>query len=101
MNRIRRWKKQCAVLMVCAASVITLSAQSFRTLHSFKGADGAHPYAGLVQGADGNLYGSTIDGGAYGSGNVIQITPAGTVTSLYDFCSQDNCTDGQYPVSTL
>jgi uncharacterized repeat protein (TIGR03803 family) len=88
-------------LVVFAASGIPIAAQTFTTVHSFTGADGANPYAGLVQGLDRNLYGTTIDGGAYGSGNVIQIAPSGEVTSLYDFCAQTNCTDGQYPVSTL
>jgi uncharacterized repeat protein (TIGR03803 family) len=98
---VDRWKKMCAVLMVCAATGIALPAQTFKTLHSFTGADGANPYAGLTQGTDGNFYGTTIDGGAYGSGNVIRITPSGTLTSLYSFCKQSACPDGQYPVSTL
>lgn len=101
MIRLAGWKKMCAVWMLCATTGITLSAQTFKTVHSFTGTDGANPYAGLVQGTDGNLYGTTIDGGAYASGNVIKITPAGTLTSLYSFCSQSNCPDGQYPVSTL
>jgi len=101
MSRISGWKMQCAVLLVCVASGIPVAAQNFKTLHSFTGTDGANPYAGLVQGPDGNLYGTTIDGGLYGSGNVIQVTPTGGVKSLYDFCAQSNCTDGQYPVSTL
>jgi uncharacterized repeat protein (TIGR03803 family) len=101
MSRIAGWKKRCAVMVVCAASGITLAAQTFTTVHSFTGAEGANPYAGLVQGADGNLYGTTTDGGAYGSGNVFRMTAAGTVTSLYDFCPQPNCTDGQFPVAPL
>src|SRR5438552_29799 len=101
MSRINGWKIPFALLLVCAASGITLAAQTFTTLHSFTGSDGANPYAGLVQGADGNIYGTTIDGGAHGSGNVIQITSSGKLTSIYDFCAQPNCTDGQFPVSTL
>ena len=101
MSRINRWIRRCAVLVVCTATGITLAAQTFTTLHSFQGADGANPFAGLVQGADGSLYGTTIDGGAYGSGNVFRISPSGKLTSLYDFCAQPSCTDGQFPVSTL
>jgi uncharacterized repeat protein (TIGR03803 family) len=94
-------KQMCAVFLLCAANAIVAPAQTFTTLHSFTGTDGANPYAGLAQGTDGNFYGTTIDGGTSSSGNVIKVTPGGTVTTLYNFCSQSNCTDGQYPVSTL
>lgn len=101
MSRISGWKKRSAVLLLCVVSGIPVAAQTFTTVHNFKGTEGANPYAGLVQGLDQNLYGTTTDGGAYGSGNVFQIAPSGKVTSIYDFCSQSNCSDGQFPVSTL
>jgi len=101
MTKLNGWKRAGAVLMLSAATTVSLAAQTFTTLHSFTGTDGANPYAGLTQGTDGNFYGTTIDGGANAGGNVIKITPSGTVTSFYSFCSQSNCTDGQYPVSTL
>ena len=44
-------------------------------LHSFDSTDGANSYAGLVQGADGNFYGSTFYGGAYGYGTIFKMTP--------------------------
>jgi uncharacterized repeat protein (TIGR03803 family) len=87
----------CAVTVTMTA---TASAQ-FHDLHSFVGTDGANPYGGLVQGTDGYFYGTTIDGGAKGGGNVFKISPTGTVTSLYTFCSRFECADGQYPVTTL
>jgi uncharacterized repeat protein (TIGR03803 family) len=75
------------------------------TLHSFDYADGAYPYAGLVQGTDGNFYGTTGYGGAAcaspGCGTVFEITPSGTLTTLYSFCSQSGCPDGQYPYAPL
>ena len=101
MSMMNRWKRQCAVLLMSAACGITVAAQTFTTLHSFNGADGANPYAGLVQAGDGNLYGTTTDGGAYGSGNVFRITPSGKLKSIYEFCAQANCPDGQFPVSGL
>ncbi len=57
------------------------------TLHSFSGQpnDGSNPYDGLVQGADGNLYGTTWGGGAYDMGVIFQITPTGVLTTLYTF----------------
>ena len=73
------------------------------TLHSFCAqagcADGGNPYAGLVQGSDGNFYGTTFERGANGSGTVFKITPSGTLTTLYSFGSQQN--DGAMPFASL
>ncbi len=56
-------------------------------LYSFTGGnDGSRPFAGLVQGNDGNLYGTTYAGGANGSGTVFKINPDGTgFTTLHNF----------------
>jgi uncharacterized repeat protein (TIGR03803 family) len=56
-------------------------------LHAFPkvGSDGQTPYAGLIQGSDGNLYGTTYFGGANGFGTVFKVTPSGTETVLYSF----------------
>jgi uncharacterized repeat protein (TIGR03803 family) len=59
--------------------------------------DGAVPVAGLVQATDGNFYGTTDGGGAYNYGTVFQITPNGTLTTLYSFCTKSGCTDGTNP----
>ncbi len=75
------------------------------TLYSFCSkpfcADGSAPYAGLTQGGDGNLYGTTYEGGNFvqGStyGTIFGITPGGSLSTLYSFCAQANCTDGGYP----
>ena len=64
-------------------------------------ADGADPYAVLVQGTDGNFYGTTEVGGANNIGTVFKVTPAGTLTTLYSFCSQTNCADGEAPEGGL
>ena len=59
------------------------------TLHSFTGDnDGANPAAGLVQGSDGNLYGTTEFGGPYEDifpGTVFKISTNGALTTLYSF----------------
>jgi uncharacterized repeat protein (TIGR03803 family) len=73
-----------------------LSAQTFTTIHSFDGADGKLPYAALSQATDGRLYGTTYYGGASSSGNVFKITTAGTLTTPYSFCSESDCSDGEY-----
>ncbi len=52
-------------------------------------ADGMYPYAGLIQAADGNLYGTTVEGGADDFGTVFKITPGGTLTTLHSFDGLD------------
>jgi uncharacterized repeat protein (TIGR03803 family) len=71
------------------------------TLYSFDNAHGCYPEAGLVEGTDGNFYGTTDGCGAHAGGTVFKITPAGTLTILYSFCSQTNCTDGHGPYGEL
>jgi len=50
-------------------------------LYGFSGKDGAYPWAGLVMDAQGNLYGTTSQGGAYNYGTVFKLQP-GTTTTL-------------------
>ena len=98
-----RMERMSVVLLLCAMAAIASPAQTFNTLLSFDGSDGEGPasFASLVQGLDGNLYGTTLGGGANGNGTVFKITPAGTLTTLYSFCAQTNCIDGASPEATL
>jgi len=70
------------------------------TLHSFidNGSDGVRPMGALVEGSDGNLYGTTSAGGNSQAGTVFKITKAGTYTLLHPFQS---ITEGYFPVSRL
>jgi len=95
------WKRISVVLLLCAMTAIASPAQTFRSLVSFDGPNGGNPYAALIQGTDGNFYGTTTSNGANGVGTIFKITPAGTLTTLYDFCAQKNCTDGSYPYPGL
>ncbi len=64
--------------------------------------DGADPEGSLIQGTDGNLYGTTFDGGANNSGSVYKLTTTGTLSTLYSFCavlSGSNCNDGNSPAA--
>ena len=63
--------------------------------------DGAYPDAGLMQGTDGNFYGTTNQGGANNAGTVFKLTPKGNLTVLYTFCSLTGCADGINPYGTL
>jgi uncharacterized repeat protein (TIGR03803 family) len=90
------------VFVLCATTAIALPAQTLTTLHSFNGADGEAPQAALVQGTDGNLYGTTAFGGVNSDGGtVFKITPDGTLTTLYSFCAKPNCADGRFSVAAL
>jgi uncharacterized repeat protein (TIGR03803 family) len=80
------------------------SAGALTTLWQFGASvDGATPFAGLVQGCDGNFYGTTIFGGANGNGNIFRISPSGVLTSLYQFSElvHDTNSDGAYPYAGL
>jgi len=78
--------------------VVAAGGQTFRTIGTFSGANGANPdYAPLVQGTDGNYYGTTQKGGTYGFGTVFYVTPSGTLHTLHSFDS----TDGAYPNAGL
>jgi uncharacterized repeat protein (TIGR03803 family) len=57
-------------------------------LHRFTGSDGASPLAGLIQGSDGNFYGTTSVGNT-GSGTVFELTPEGVETTLHSFSGSD------------
>jgi uncharacterized repeat protein (TIGR03803 family) len=88
--------------LLLAATAIAVPAQddqrftdsvTFNTLFSFDGTNGDGATGSLVQGADGNLYGTTLALGANGGGTIFKITPSGTLTTLYNFCSKSNCAD--------
>jgi len=67
--------------------------------------DGGDPTAGLIADAAGNLYGTTLEGGAtgscnrpYGCGTVFQLTPSGALTVLHTFTGGS---DGAHPEAGL
>ncbi len=95
MNRFGYWKPIVAILCAILIAASTSRAQTLTTIHSFGGTDGSFPNA-LVQATDGNFYGTTANSGAHGYGTVFQLTPGGVLTTLYNFCSEPNCTDGYF-----
>jgi uncharacterized repeat protein (TIGR03803 family) len=83
------------VFKITPAGVLT-------TLYKFSGnADGAGPSSGLVEGSDGNFYGTTSTGATNESGTIFKITPAGTLTTLHSFCSSADCADGSDTLASL
>jgi uncharacterized repeat protein (TIGR03803 family) len=71
------------IFRITPSGVFT-SLHSFAAVVNYSNADGANPTAGLVQGADGNFYGTALVGGI-GGGTVYRMTPAGAVTVLHSF----------------
>jgi len=101
MISLTSWKKILVVILLTGTSIAS-RAQTFKTLIIFDGTNGATPVdTPLVQGTNGNLYGTTLGGGSHGSGTVFEITQAGKLTTLYNFCSQSNCADGSGPYGGL
>lgn len=68
-------------------------------LHTFRVEQhGGVPVAGLVSDSSGNLYGTTLEGGAYDYGTVFELDTTGKQTVLYSFAGGN---DGQYPYAGL
>jgi len=99
----RATARLAALFVALFAAASSAPAQGFKVLFNFDGTNGGLPIAStLVQGVDGNLYGTTDWEGASGYGTVFKVTPNGVLTKLYDFCQNpDICTDGANPVSGL
>ncbi len=74
-------------------------------LYSFCGANkcpnGQQPAAMLVEGQNGDFYGTTRLKGANGYGTVFEISPAGAFRTLHSFCAKPNCSDGATPTDGL
>jgi uncharacterized repeat protein (TIGR03803 family) len=125
-TRLRSWDKQISyggglavtklsgskmgfvLLLLCLVMAITAPAQTFTSLFKFNGSDGANPiFTSLVQGADGSLYGSTVQGGtgsclnSIGCGTIFKVTPRG-ISTIFNFtCPQADCDELAFPVGTL
>ena len=105
-----RWSRFFVVMFASLALPLVLassgSAQTFTTLFSFNGANGASPSSPLIQATNGSLYGTTVGGGPGGGGNcfgsigcgsAFEISPTGELTTLYNFCTEGGCDDGSAP----
>jgi uncharacterized repeat protein (TIGR03803 family) len=60
---------------------------TFATLYNFSAAGGNCPTAGLIQATDGNIYGTTVYGGANTGGTIFRMSPGGNLKLLYNFAS--------------
>jgi uncharacterized repeat protein (TIGR03803 family) len=95
--------RRCLIGSGLAVSVLPFGgayAAPLHVIHTFAGApnDGARPQAALVADGQGNLYGTTEQGGTYNSGTVYKVAPDGTESVLYSF---DFGLGGRLPYSSL
>ncbi|HVM60721.1 MAG TPA: choice-of-anchor tandem repeat GloVer-containing protein [Verrucomicrobiae bacterium] len=81
------------MILALTAGVVGTNGQTLTTLYSFCGttdnffcADGSFP-GHLIQGTDGNFYGTTSSGGTNDHGTIFKITSQGTLTTIYQFSS--------------
>jgi uncharacterized repeat protein (TIGR03803 family) len=105
MTKLNGWKMAGAVLVLCALTAIAAPAQTFTKLFNLGGwQTGSNPDAALVQGSDGNLYGTTSESGYNrGDGTIFEIILGSNdmLTTLYSFCTLGNCPDGDLPEGPL
>jgi uncharacterized repeat protein (TIGR03803 family) len=79
--------------------VIDPQTAAFQTLAHFQGSNGANPYPGLIADRAGNLFGTTVAGGAFSDGTVYRIDRGtGAITTLVSFAS---LTNGRNPYAGL
>jgi uncharacterized repeat protein (TIGR03803 family) len=87
----------------CKCGVIykATPAGAITVLHAFKGGstDGNHPYGILVQGTDGNFYGTTYGVRFISGGTIFKVSPSGAYKQIHAFAG--GATDGVLPTAGL
>jgi len=81
-------------LALLATAFVPAAAKHYHVLHSFNGSDGFSPTGDLALDNAGNLYGTTVGGGASGDGTIYKLSLTGTFTQLYSFTGG---ADGGHP----
>jgi uncharacterized repeat protein (TIGR03803 family) len=77
-----------SVFRFTAAGAVTV-------MYSFDFTHGSHPNGPLIQGSDGNFYGTTSSGGSLDGGVAFKLTPAKVLTVLYNFNAKPGSVDGK------
>ena len=94
----------CSADYGCGTLLKVTRAGALTILHNFELSEAYNLAAPLIQGTNGNLYGVSYQGGIgceNGCGTVYQAAFDGAVNTIYDFCSEANCTDGTSPAALL
>ena len=88
-----------AIFLVACSSATASGAATLTTLVAFNETNGARPIGAPIVDAAGNVYGTTISGGATGYGTVFKISSGGAFTTLATFDGSDGT--GVYPFGGL
>jgi len=99
MRKLNGWKVGSVAFMASMMIAFAAQAQTY-TEFSFNRTNGDGPSAGLAQGVDGNLYGTTLFAGAYDFGTIFGISPADKLNRLYSFC-QSGCSTNPLPFAAM
>jgi len=86
--RLKSFRTSAAFVLTTLMLVVPVAtAQTYNVLYNFDRHHGSGPQAPalLAQGRDGNLYGTTVQGGRNGGGVAFKITPSGKLRVLYTF----------------
>jgi uncharacterized repeat protein (TIGR03803 family) len=89
----------CLALCLTTLAAVSAQAQTQTVLYNFgsQAGDGHDPsYGSLIFDKEGNLYGTTLSGGAQGYGAVFELTAAGSEKVLYSFGSEVGDGHGAY-----
>ncbi len=90
-----------ALACVAIALAVCAQAQTLSYVANFDYKNGqASTQASVIQATDGNFYGAAGGGGLHRQGVIFKATLSGELSAIYSFCSQLNCADGTFPVTS-
>ncbi len=98
---IRLKRFSCAIILAITSVPIVLAQFPFETIKHFNGSDGAQPFATVVEGIDGSLYGTTFDGGGSSRGTVFRLTPDGSGGHTHTVIKTFNGSEGFGPYARV
>jgi uncharacterized repeat protein (TIGR03803 family) len=71
--------------LALAMTISTAHAATLTTLINFNVANGRSPASNLIADASGNLFGTTLSGGAFDNGTIFKLDATGNLTTLFSF----------------
>lgn len=95
-----RFDRSCMWVLLFAATSTCASSQTYTVIANLTGAN-SNPTGNLIQGVNGDLYGTSDAEMGSTLGTVFEVTAGGTVSTLYSFCSKPSCADGSIPAAGL